>query len=101
MSFILVIALLLVVALGVLAYANMRLARELRGAIDSLHKHQAAMDTMAEDLTALRKQIKALLRHANRALSTTDRIIDKQYRQQKDVDDILYWAKERRGELNG
>jgi protein-tyrosine-phosphatase len=56
-----------------------------------------------DHIVALRKQAKAVLRDLSRTNATVIRITDKQYRQQQDVDDILYHAKiaRERDQLNG
>lgn len=60
-------------------------------------------DEAQDQIIALRKQMKCVLRDAQRTNATATRVLNKQYRQQKDVDDILYHAKiaRERAELNG
>lgn len=75
-------------------------------AASRLQMHQASLNEMREENLATRKQLKGLLHDAGRVLATGDRLLAKQYQQQKDVDDILYHARvererQERGELNG
>jgi uncharacterized protein YoxC len=102
----LILAALLVLALAFAAYIGATLSRN----IQSLHNHQHEMASMAEQMVALRKQVKGVLRTANQAAAENKRNADRQYRQQKKVDLILYedqirrerlQAARERGELNG
>lgn len=86
----------LVLALGLTVYAA--------GAILSARSDISAMRAEAEDhIVALRKQMKCVIKDVQRTNSIAKRTLDKQYRQQKDVDDILYHAKieRERAKLNG
>lgn len=78
-------------------------AQQLADLIASLDRHQGAMNDMADQLVAQRKLVKAHIRESARVTSQADRILAKQYAQQRDVDDILYWVRQarERGELNG
>lgn len=60
---------------------------------NSMVSHEGALASMQEQTIALRKQTKAVLRDIARTGAEAKRVNDRQYRQQKDVDDILYHAK--------
>jgi hypothetical protein len=74
---------------GVASYFSYRSARATSGGL--------------EQIVATRKQAKAVLTLLQQATAQAQRINDKHYRQQKDVDDILYHAKvaREREEQNG
>jgi hypothetical protein len=109
------VAVLVLVAVAILvSYLNLKVARahevaaqdllvtsdQIIDAIVGLRGFQASLDEQGEQLLAVRKQMKAVLRDASRTNADAKRLLQRQYAQQADVNDILYWAKERRGELN-
>jgi uncharacterized protein YoxC len=88
------------------ATAHERTFHALTDAIYDLHGFQREIDAQGEQLHALRKQFKVIAHDAARTNADATRILQKQYAQQADVDDILYHARHdaearARGELNG
>lgn len=81
--------------------ATVVLAGAAGGSAYLCYQSTRAMLAIRSEALALRKQMKAVLRDASRTNADATRLLQKQYRQQEDVNDILYWAKERKGELNG
>lgn len=87
-------AVLAVAAVIVLVLATVLIVR-------AAHDIRAMRNGANEQITLLRKQMKVVLTDAQRTNATAKRILDRSYRHQKAVDDILYHAERERERLNG